>query len=278
MNFYGFFIVLGILVGVLVVEKINKKWSMVNGQWSMVDVLPYILIPGIIGARLYHVIDYWQYYGENLVDILMVWKGGLGIFGAVIGGMIGIWIFLKLKTKNKKPKTQTKDTKIGDIFLSYLDLGVVGLSIGQAIGRWGNYFNQELYGLPTSLPWGIYIRLENRLPGFENFTHFHPLFLYESIGCFAIFLILIKKTPILKIKYQISKTHIKNKKTPKRGSIFFQYLFLYSLMRFWLEFLRIDSWKWGFLGAAQWISLGLMLISGLAICKKNVKISGKLSR
>jgi len=118
MNFYGFFIVLGILVGVLVVEKINKKWSMVNGQWSMVDVLPYILIPGIIGARLYHVIDYWQYYGENLVDILMVWKGGLGIFGAVIGGMIGIWIFLKLKTKNKKPKTQTKDTKIGDIFLS----------------------------------------------------------------------------------------------------------------------------------------------------------------
>jgi len=159
-----------------------------------------------------------------------------------------------------------------------LDLGVVGLSIGQAIGRWGNYFNQELYGLPTSLPWGIYIRLENRLPGFENFTHFHPLFLYESIGCFAIFLILIKKTPILKIKYQISKTHIKNKKTPKRGSIFFQYLFLYSLMRFWLEFLRIDSWKWGFLGAAQWISLGLMLISGLAICKKNVKISGKLSR
>ena len=115
-NLYGFFIALGILVGVLVVEKINNKFLILNSQFSIFNFLAWLLIPGIIGARLYHVIDYWDFYSENLAKILYVWEGGLGIFGGIIGGIFGAWIFLKLKTKNQKPKTQIKNVKI---FLSF---------------------------------------------------------------------------------------------------------------------------------------------------------------
>lgn len=277
-NLYGFFIALGILAGVLVVEKLQKKLSVISYQLSVVDVLPWLLIPGIIGARLYHVVDYWKYYCKNLIRIFYIWEGGMGIFGGILGAIVGLWIFLKFK--------KFKGLKFNQVFLSLLDLGAAGLSIGQAIGRWGNYFNQELYGLPTNLFWGIYIGPENRLAGFENFTHFHPLFLYESLGCFIIFLILIKKTSILKIKNKISKTpirqaqgkHIKNQKLLKEGEIFFLYLLLYSFLRFWLEFLRIEGWTLrvplsvNYVRVNQLVSLGLMLISGLAIYKKSVKI------
>jgi phosphatidylglycerol:prolipoprotein diacylglycerol transferase len=124
--------------------------------------------------------------------------------------------------------------------------------LGQAIGRWGNYFNQELYGWPTNLPWGIDIRLENRLPGFEQFTKFHPLFLYESLWCLVIFTLLL----MLSTHYSL----IIAKKTT--GTIFFLYLFLYSFGRFWLEFLRIDSWLIAGMRVNQLVALGLMLLSG----------------
>lgn len=220
-NFYGFFIALGVLVGTEVVKQLkNKKQKTKAFHWfKSVDVyqsLAWILVPAILFARLYHVWDYWEYYRDNLGAIIKIWQGGLGIFGAIIGGLIGLSIFFKRQIKNIKFKTS---------FLSFLDLGVVGLAIGQSIGRWGNFFNQELYGWPTNFPWGIYIRLENRLPGLEDFTHFHPLFLYESLGCMVIFIFLLKIT---------------RKKT---GINFFLYLFLYSLLRFCLEFLRPAGWQ-----------------------------------
>ena len=275
-NFYGIFIALGILVGSLVVDRarkiLNTKYCILN--IDIFDILPWVLIPGIIGARLYHVFDYWDYYRKDLWEILMVWQGGLGIFGGILGGTIGIWIFLKLKTKNKKPKTsfdpelktegQTKNAKIGNIFLSYLDLGVIGLSIGQAIGRWGNYFNQELYGWPTNLSWGIYIRPENRLLGFEEFERFHPLFLYESLGCLVIFVLL------LVVAHFSARLRSRNKFRyyKEHGSIFFLYLFLYSFLRFWLEYLRIESWEMGGVRATQILSSGLMLISARFLLKQ----------
>ena len=222
-NFYGFFIAIGVFVGAFVVKKLQKKLP-------VFDILPYLLIPGIVGARLYHVIDYWQYYSENLGQIIAVWHGGLGIFGGILGGFFGLWFCLKLKFKKAN-------------FLSFLDLGVIGLSIGQAIGRWGNFFNQELYGLPTDLPWGIFIEGEK----------YHPLFFYESIGCLIIFIIIIK---IIKRK--------------KVGITFFTYLFLYSFLRFWLEFLRIERW-W----INQTVALILMLVSGFALLKKSDRIKFK---
>ena len=95
-NFYGIFIALGILVGALVVEKLQRKLLVVSGELSVVDILPWVLVPGIAGARLYHVIDYWSYYGEDLIKIFFVWEGGLGIFGGILGGVIGLWLLLFL--------------------------------------------------------------------------------------------------------------------------------------------------------------------------------------
>ena len=272
-HLYGFFIALGILAGLLVVDKIADVQNFVNkdkdGKGLEVDVfsiLPWILIPGIIGARFYHVVDYWSYYDKNLIEIFYLWQGGLGIFGGIIGGVSGLFIysaFISLKQFRKDIKI-LEIKKLMEIspqyfnilisnFFSLLDLGAIGLPLGQAIGRWGNYFNQELYGLPTSLPWGIYIRPENRLPGFENFERFHPLFLYESLGCLLIFLI------IFGIANFSSRSH---------GKLFFLYLFLYSFLRFWLEFLRIEGWRIKGIRVNQFVCLSLMMIPTLSFFKR----------
>lgn len=227
---YGFLISLGILAGLWVAERFKKELS-----FSLLDPLFWVLIGGIIGARIYHLIDYWSYYAQNLIEVFYLWQGGLGIFGGIIGGIFSLWLFKKHKKLTKKE------------FLIMLDLGALGLPLGQVIGRWANYFNQELYGWPTNLPWGIYIKPENRLAGFESFTRFHPLFLYESLACLIIFLLF----------YFL----LTSGKQRKAGFLFFLYLFLYSLTRFWLEFLRIESWQWGWLKVNQLVALGLMIIS-----------------
>jgi len=137
------------------------------------DALTWVLIFGVIGARLYHVLTPSRYSGittadylQNPLMILTTWEGGLAMPGAIIGGVLGIYIFSK---RNK--------IKIGTL----LDAAAPGIALAQAIGRWGNYINQELYGPPTDLPWGIYIAPQNRLLGYKAFEYFHPLFLYESI-------------------------------------------------------------------------------------------------
>lgn len=219
-NFYGFFIALGILASALICHKIKaREEKTAKPNWlkkiDIYQLLTYILIPAVIGARLYHNWDYWDYYKENLGEIMKIWQGGLGIFGAILGGIIGLWLYSKSKRLKLKE------------FKALLDLAGVGLALGQAIGRWGNFFNQELYGLPTNLPWAIYIKPENRLAGLESFSHFHPLFLYESLACFLIFILLWQ---------------LKQKKWPA-GTIFFLYLFFYSFLRFILEFLRPAGWQ-----------------------------------
>jgi phosphatidylglycerol:prolipoprotein diacylglycerol transferase len=158
-----------------------------------------------------------------------VWHGGLGIFGGILGGGVGLWIYTRKK----------------DIFLKMLDLVAFGLPIGQAIGRWGNFFNQELYGKPTSLPWGIYIRPENRLLSVIEYERFQPLFLYESLWCLGVFGALhwLVKDKVVKLG---------------KGGVFIFYLGLYGLGRFFLEFLRIESWKIYGVNVAQAISLGLV--------------------
>ncbi|OGD53337.1 prolipoprotein diacylglyceryl transferase [Candidatus Beckwithbacteria bacterium RBG_13_35_6] len=253
MNFYGFFIALGVLVGTLVAENFRTKQPATSNQHPAVsafDILLWVIIPGVIGARIYHVLDYWQYYNGDLLKIFYVWEGGLGIYGGIIGGVVGLYLFTKIKSASWRKKSKISYT---NYFLLYLDLASIALPIGQAIGRWGNFFNQELYGLPTNLPWGIYIRPENRLPGYESFSRYHPLFLYESLGCLIIFFIILKKIK-LNINNKNAKLpqtrinsvrgwQIKKQKNYKNGDLFFLYLFLYSFLRFWLEFLRIESWQ-----------------------------------
>jgi len=222
-HLYGLMIGLGVLVGAWVASKKDKK------IW---DCLVWVIGGGIIGARLYHVVDWWSYYSEHLSQIPAVWQGGMGIYGGILGGILGLWIYTR---RREEPNL---------LFLKMLDAGALGLPLGQAIARWGNYFNQELYGLPTNLPWGIYIRPENRLLEVMDFKYFHPLFLYESLWCLIIFIIIINIIKVIPMG---------------KGKIFAVYLGLYGLGRFFLEFLRLEAWTINGVNVAQMISAGLIL-------------------
>lgn len=265
---YGFFIGIAILVSAWISESYRKKYYSHLPFAICHELIWWILIPGIIGARLYHVLDFWQFYSKDLIKVFYVWEGGLGILGAIMGGIFGLGVYsliiswkrlnsraieqIAIKRLERKEVKKLLNYSITQL-LNLLDVVVIGLPVGQAIGRLGNFFNQELYGLPTSLPWGIYIRPENRLVGYEGFEYFHPLFAYEAIWCVAIFIIIISV--------------IKVKKERKEGVLFFTYLFLYSFGRFWLEFLRPENWmmvlpivNWH-LRVAQVISIIFIIVS-----------------
>ncbi len=203
---YGFLIFIAFWSGFLISLKLAKKFRIKKEK--IFDLAFWLFIFGLIGARFYHVFSEFKYYWQNPLEILFFWQGGLGIYGAMI------FCFFVLYFYSKKNKLN---------FFSLLDLFSPSLALGLGIARWGNYFNQEIYGLPTNSFFRIPISLENRLPGFENFEFFHPLFFYESIFCLFVFLFLI-----LRIK----------KGQP--GSIFFLFVILYSTFRFFIEFLRID--------------------------------------
>ena len=224
---YGFLIGLGVLVGAGVCARMAGLVKLkAEDVW---DGLLWMVGGGVVGARLYHVVDYWQHYMANPGEILAIWHGGLGIFGGILGGAIGLWLYTKSKSR----------------FLRLLDLASLGLPVGQAIGRWGNFINQELYGKPTSLAWGIYIEPEKRLLEVLEYERFQPLFLYESLwslGVFGVLYWLVKKG-----KVKLGK-----------GRLFVVYLGLYGLGRFWLEFLRIEVWEIYGVNVAQIISVGLV--------------------
>lgn len=246
-HLYGLLIGLGVLIGAWAAEKVRQKLAVENKEFqefTVGDGLVWAIIGGIVGARLYHVIDFWGYYQLNLGQIMLIWEGGLGIYGAVGGGLVGLFLYSYIIAETKK-----RLINIWRRFLNLTDVMVIGLALGQAIGRWGNYFNQEIYGWPTDLPWGIYIKPENRLSAVMEYQRFHPLFLYESLWDLVVFLLLMKIT--IKLK----------KITFSRGMILVTYLGLYGLGRFWLEFLRIENWQVYGLGVAQWISLFLIVTS-----------------
>ena len=215
MNWSGLMILTGIVMGTWAAGRVARK----KDVWG---ALPWVVIPGVIGARLYHVIDWWWYYGDHLALAPAVWTGGLGIFGGIGGGIVGLWLFCR---KNKQD------------FLGWLDVVAVGLPLGQAIGRWGNWFNQELYGKQTNLPWGVYIEKEA--------GYFHPLFLYESIWNLLVFGIVWRFASWRKWA---------------KGDLFAIYLSLYGLGRFGLEWLRLESWP-----VNKIVSLSLVVLSWVYI-------------
>ena len=233
-HLYGLLIGLGILAAAFVAEKLRqrfKKTDKLLQKFIVWDSLLYIVGFGLIDARLYHVVDLWGYYWLHPGKIIMLTEGGMGIFGGMVGGLFGAW----LATKDKK------------IFRRLIDLVAVGAPLGQAIGRLGNYFNQELYGLPTKLPWGIYIKPENPFLQFIDVDRYHPLFLYEMIWNAIVFGVLYFVAINRKVKI---------------GTLvlFTSYLGLYSLGRFFLEFLKIDPWKIYGINVAQAISLALIIV------------------
>ena len=217
LRWYGLLIVAGILVAAWIAARyVARKGQNPDDLW---DLLLWVIIPGLIGARLYYVFVQSPrgdqgigYYLANPWAILQIWTGGIHIYGAFILGGLSLILYMRWK---KLPA------------LIFLDGLAVGMPLGQALGRWANFINQELYGPPTDLPWGIYIRPENRLEGFETFERFHPLFLYESLWNLANVVLLVW----LYRKYP-------NRLKP--GDLFLIYLISYPLGRFLLEFLRID--------------------------------------
>jgi len=238
---YGFFIVLAILAALTITLKLAKKFNI--SQNKIFDLGFWMVVIGIIGARIYHVLLELGYYLENPLDIFKIWQGGLAIHGALIAGVLTLLFFVR------KEKV--------DFWLTTAII-VPGLALAQAIGRWGNYFNQELFGSPTDLAWGIPIDLINRPIEFISAEFFHPTFFYESLGSliiFAILMFLLLKIVREKKNYEI---------------VLISYAILYSLLRFLLEFIRIDQTPF-LLGLRfpQIVSLVIIIISIVYLATKN---------
>jgi prolipoprotein diacylglyceryl transferase len=210
-----------IIAGISVAIWLGRKRYVANGGLAddVSEAAIWAVPFGIIGGRIYHVITSPQQYfgsGGNPVDALRIWQGGLGIWGAISMGAFGAFLYFR-----------THKTTLS--FLHFLDALAPGVVIAQAIGRVGNWFNQELFGKPTSLPWGLEIDLRNRPSGFENYLTFHPTFMYEAIWCLLVAFILIKLPMFF-------RRIIKN-----QGDVFALYVCGYTLGRLWIEALRIDD-------------------------------------
>ncbi|MBL7057741.1 prolipoprotein diacylglyceryl transferase [Patescibacteria group bacterium] len=227
---YGLFMIIAILSGLFVSFKIGKYHNL--KEKTILDLAFYLIIFGIIGARIYDVFLELPYYLKDPTAIFRIWQGGLAIHGGLLGGAIGLYYFTK--------KNNSSLIKLGAIIAP-------GLALGQAIGRWGNYFNQELFGLPTTLPWGIPINIINRPELYITNTYFHPTFLYEFTGNLVIFgiLLYLNLTIIKQINKKSSQESIFKDQELKKEAIdlkfvILAYLFLYSLLRLSLELVRID--------------------------------------
>ncbi|MEA5449945.1 prolipoprotein diacylglyceryl transferase [Leptolyngbya sp. CCNP1308] len=225
LRWYGLLMLAAILTAATVGGRyVSRQGEDPDNLW---DMLFWILIPGFIGARLYYVFvqsprgpEGLGYYLQNPGQILQIWGGGIHIFGGFIFGAIALFIFSRIRQLNPLP---------------YLDGIALGLPLAQAIGRWGNFINQELYGPPTTAPWGLRIDAQHRIAPYNDLnqypdsTRFHPLFLYESLWNFGGFAVL----------FWISR---KFEKQLKPGDLALAYLIWYPLGRFFIEFLRTDSW------------------------------------
>lgn len=225
-HWYGFLMTLAVIIGFIIARFLFKQLGISKNH--LIDLGFYLVIFGLLGARLAHVIVELPFYLENPGQIFAFWHGGLAIHGAVITGALVLYFYVKKNQNSLFPD----QIKLSIKFFRLADILVLPLLLGQAIGRWGNYFNQELYGLPTNLPWGIPIETANRVPGYESFTHFHPTFLYESLSNLVLFLILF---------YLINNRHkLKLSILKQPGIIFSFYLLGYSVIRLLTEVLRID--------------------------------------
>lgn len=253
-HWYGFFVGLGTVLGYLVVLKRAKLYQVPSKDIEALFF--YAVIGGLIGARIYHALDKWGYYSKNLIQIIAVWNGGLAIYGAIIGGIVGIFLY-KLQIPNNKfqinSKSKIQNNKTG--LLKYLDLIVPGLALGQGVGRIGNFFNQEGFGSPTRQVWGVLIEESRRPIMWKNFTHFHPTFFYESLWMILGFFIMLYYERYVHI-YRRSSQNMDSLALKKHeGKIFGLYLIWYGVGRFFLEFLRFDTAKIGTINIAQTISI-----------------------
>ena len=245
-HFYALCIIAGIATAIWLGRK---RYSANGGLADDVSEAAIWAVPfGIIGGRIYHVITSPQkYFGSdaNPVDALRIWQGGLGIWGAISFGAFGAYIYFR-----------THKTTLS--FPHFLDALAPGVVIAQAMGRVGNWFNQELFGKPTSLPWGLEIDLVNRPDGYENYSTFHPTFLYEALWCLVVAYLLLKLPMFF-------KRIVKNK-----GDVFALYICGYTVGRLWIEAIRIDDANYVLgLRLNIWVSLIVISSSAMYLIRSN---------
>lgn len=246
LNYYGMIIMAGVIAAA-VLSHYEAKRRELNADiiW---DCLPWVVLGGVIGARIWHIltppasmveqgVTTW-YYLTHPLDAIAIWRGGLGIPGAVAGGALALYLY-------------TRKHEIS--FLLWVDIIAPGLALAQAIGRWGNFINQEVYGRPSNLPWAITIDPRYRLPEYRDIATYHPLFLYESIF------------NLLNMGFLLWLTR-KMAHRLKQGDVFLSYLVTYPIFRFFLEFLRLDASLVGGVNANQTLMLLIaMAAAGLIV-------------
>jgi phosphatidylglycerol:prolipoprotein diacylglycerol transferase len=241
-RFYGLLIMLGV-VAAAVISYLEAKRRGENTE-IILDCLPWLILGGVIGARIWHILTppasnveqgiTTLYYLTHPLAAIAIWRGGLGIPGAVAGGALAFYFYSRKK-------------KIS--FGLWADIIAPGLALAQAIGRWGNFINQELYGKPTDLPWAITIDPQYRLPEYLDIANYHPLFLYESLFNLANMFFLLW----LGRKFT-------NKR--KNGDVFLSYLVTYPIFRFLMEFLRLDP---SFVGGINANQIMMLVIAAFAL-------------
>lgn len=256
---YGFLIATGILLGARVATYLSERAG--ENPETIWDMMVIVVVFALIGARAYHVFSQpqaglgWDYYRENPLQVFAIWNGGLGIYGALLGGALGTAIFAYFRNLN---------------VLRWLDFLAPGMALGQSIGRWGNYMNRELYGPPTDLPWGLRIPPASRIPPYTDLAQypesirFHPTFLYESLATLALCVILIWVAERLR-----DRLH--------NGDILFGYIIGYAIIRFFIEFLRPDAWMLGPIAAAQVFAILLAILSAGFLVVRH-RVGGRQAR
>ncbi|MEB3261252.1 MAG: prolipoprotein diacylglyceryl transferase [Cyanobacteriota bacterium] len=246
LRWYGLLIATAVVAGLTLARRLARRRSIDPDLVS--DLLPFLVLGAILGARLYYVLLEWRQYRGQWGEMLAIWHGGIAIHGALIGGTLTTILFCRWR---RQP------------FWPLLDVLLPAVALGQAIGRWGNFFNSEAFGLPTTLPWRLTIPPANRPAPFLEQATFHPTFLYESLwnlGVCALLLLLFR---------QASRGRL----DLRPGALSCVYLIAYSVGRVWIEGLRLDPlclfsqppFCSGGLRMAQLVSLLLILVGALGL-------------
>jgi len=248
-HLYGVIIMLGAVGAAFLAARQARFWR--EDPEKVWDALAWVLIGGVIGARLWHIFTpppsmveaglTTRYYLTHPLDAIAVWNGGLGIPGAILGGGLALYFF-------------TRRARLS--FGRWADVAAPAIALGQAIGRWGNFVNQEVYGRPTDLPWAITIDPAYRVPGFEEFSTFHPLFLYESVWNLANMFLLLWLGRRFADRL-------------RDGDLFLIYLFVYPVGRFLMEFIRLDSAELGGINANQTLMAVVAVLSLLLLWQRH---------
>jgi len=234
LNAYGLMIAIGVIVAVRIAGRRAQRTGVGNTE-DISAIAMWAVPAGVLGGRAYHVLTDYQRFQGHWFDVIKVWQGGLGIWGGVTAGVAVGWWCAKRR---------------GLDAWWIISCAAPAIAIAQAIGRWGNWFNQELFGRPTTLPWALKVSSSvAEKAGYAAGTTFHPTFLYESIGCVVLAWVLIR---------------IERRLRPARGRLFAWYVAGYTVLRFGVEGLRIDSAHHvGGLRLNQWVAVGVFAVAVL---------------